>query len=134
MLPADVEWLALAYLTPVLSPTPCATRLPVVANTADTINGFLRIESAGGGRPNIGEFDLSVILHAYSPNEVEAVDISRHAMAYMCSGRGQTVSGWYISGVTNVVGAQRLTDPEVNLVRYRSAVTWRVAGQVLPGS
>ena len=132
--PGDIETLALYYLQPVLSPTPCATRLPQPNNQSDTINGFLRVEAAGGGKANYLEYDLNLILHAYSPVEMQAANIAQTAMAFMTAARGQTVAGWFVGLVKNTVMPHRLTDPNINLVRYRAAVTWRVAGQPLYGS
>jgi hypothetical protein len=48
----------------------------------------------------------------------------------MGAARGQTINGWYVVGVMTVIPPTRLTDPNVNLPRFRSAVTWRVAGQL----
>ena len=73
--PGDIETLALYYLQPVLSPTPCATRLPQPNAHDDTVSGFLRVEAAGGGKANYLEYDLNVILHAYSPVEMQAANI-----------------------------------------------------------
>jgi hypothetical protein len=136
VLPADIEWLAQAFLTPILTPTPVATRLPVPLNNADDIgsNGFMRVE-AGDIVPVTGTWgaahDISFLMHAYSDDEIQASLISRTGIAHAAAATGMTVVGWYIVSVTTVIGGHRLTDPEVptNLVRYRSAVTWRVAGQ-----
>jgi len=133
--PGDIETLALYYLQPVLSPTPCATRLPQPNAHDDTVNGFLRVEAAGGGKANYLEYDLNVILHAYSPVEMQAANIAQTAMAFMTAARAQTVSGWFVGLVKNVIMPSRADDPNVvGLVRYRAACTWRVAGQPLSGS
>lgn len=78
-------------------------------------------------------FDTTFLLHSYSPNEDEAAMNSRTAMAYVAAATGLTVVSWYVVEVPTVIGGRRLSDPEVpaNIVRYRSAVTWRVAGQPL---
>lgn len=132
ILPADVEWMAQYYLTPIMSPTPVATRLPQPAQDADTVNGFLRVEFGGGTQANKFEWNLSTILHAYSPNEIQASQISRTATAWMAAARGQIIAGWGITEVPNSVAPHRLADPNVqNLTRYRSMVTWRVPGQIL---
>lgn len=127
--PADIEDLAPFYFTPIVAPTPVDTRLPVPSNDADTVSGFLRIEAAPSTRFGLAAWDLSFIMHAYSPSESEAADISNKAMAYATAAGGQTVMGWYIITVVSVVGGSRLSDPNVPLPRYRSAVTWRVAGR-----
>jgi hypothetical protein len=135
MEPADIEWLANYYLTPLMGVTPIATRLPQPDKQADTINGFLRIEAAGGVKVNFTEYDLAVILHAYSPDEIQASQIGRTATGWMAAARGQSVAGWSVTYVSNVVAAHKLGDPNVaGLTRYRSMVTWRVPGRVMvPG-
>lgn len=136
MEPADIEWLSIYYLTPLMDPAvPIATRLPNPAPGADTINGFLRIEAAGGTKANFVEYNLAVILHAYAPDEIVASQIGRTATAWMASARGQSVAGWSVTDVCNVVASHKLGDPNVaGLTRYRSMVTWRVPGRVMvPG-
>lgn len=139
VLPPDIEWLATVFLTPILNPTKVGTRMPVPANSsvdAGSLDGFMRIE-AGDAVPVTSTwgaaYDVSFLMHAYSDNEVQASLISRKAGANVCAATGLTVSGWYIVDVPSFSGGRRLFDPEVpsNLVRYRSAVTWRVAGQKL---
>jgi hypothetical protein len=137
VLPADIEWLATAFLTPILNPTPVRTRLPKPADFQDDIggvNGFMRIE-AGDTHPVTGTwgaaYDITFLMHAYDDDEGQASQISRTALAHCAAATGLTVVGWYIVSVTTVIGGRRLTDPEdpTGLVRYRSAITWRVAGQ-----
>ena len=136
VLPADIEWLAIYFLTPYMGSTPIATRLPNPKEEADTINGFLRVESGGGTKCNVTEWDLTCILHGYSPNEIQARQICATALTYMSAARGQSVSGWSVTGVPHCTGLQRLSDPNVaKLTRYRAMVTWRVPGQLMnPGS
>jgi hypothetical protein len=129
LLPPDIESLAIAYLTDVLSPTPVATRLPSPDQEADTINGLLRVEDGGGFKPNQFHYDAQCILHGYNPNEVQAKLLACQAVALMSAARGRMVNGWFVVGVTNVVVPMRLSDPDVILPRYRAMVTWRVAGQ-----
>lgn len=133
VLPPDLETLAINYLKTDLSPTPVATRLPTPDVDADTVNGFLRVEYGGGGKPNRFQYDVQCILHGYSPDEIQASQIARQAVALMSAARGQTVndgtSNWYVVGVMGVVVPHRLTDPDVILPRFRASVTWRVAGQ-----
>lgn len=133
LLPPDLETLTVNYLTPGLSPTPIATRLPTPNVAADTVNGFLRIEYGGGSKPNRFQYDVQCILHGYSPDEVQASQVARQAVALMGAARGQTISdgttNWYVVGVMGVVAPHRLTDPDVILPRFRASVTWRVAGQ-----
>ena len=135
MVPADIEELAVDYLTPIVAPTPVATRLPSPAADSDTVSGFLRVECAGGTKPNLIEYDLNVIVHAYSPDEVQASSIARHAVAALCAAAGLTLNGWFVGDTSNPVTPTRLTDPNVNLPRYRAICTWRVTGhQWTPGS
>jgi hypothetical protein len=129
--PADVEWLAQVYLSPHLGLTPVATRVPNPKQQADTINGLLRVEAGGGSCPNSFEYDMTLLLHGYSPNEVEASQICRTAYKWAKAATGQSISGYYVSRVTNSIPPHRLSDPNViSLTRYRSAVTWRVPGLV----
>lgn len=135
--PVDIEWMAVYYLTPIMYPTPVGTRLPNPKSNEDTVNGFLRIERGGGAKVNLTEFDQTILLHAYSPNEPEAAEISDNAIAWMSAARGQKIAGRSVTGVPHVSDSQKLADPNVvALTRYRSTVTWRVPGQLLvvPGS
>jgi hypothetical protein len=125
---ADIEDLGMYYFTPLIAPTPIDTRLPNVADDADTVNGFVTIEAAPASRVGLAQWDLSFILHAYSPHEYEAADISRKLMAHGTAVQGLTVMGWYIVGLVNAVGGEKLPNPDIELPRYRSALTWRVAG------
>lgn len=129
VLPPDIENLARAFLLEALAPTPIATRLPSPSYNADTINGFLRVEFGGGSKPNPFQYDAQCLLHGYSPNEIEAKQITAKAVALMGAAQGATVNGWYVVGVESVMLPSRLTDPNVILPRFRAGVTWRVAGQ-----
>jgi hypothetical protein len=137
MKPADVEWMAVYYLTPLMYPTPVATRLPNPKDNKDTIDGFLRVERGGGHKCNYFEYDQTIILHAYSPDEPQAADIIATATAWMSAARGQKISGRSVTGVPHATDGHKLSDPNViNLTRYRSLVTWRVPGHLVvpPGS
>lgn len=125
---ADIEDLAIYYFTPILTPTPVDTRLPKVDAQADTVNGFLTVEAGPSVRVGLAQWDQSFILHSYSPVEAEAADIIGNAMAYGSAVQGLTIMGWYIVGVMNVVGGEKLPNPDVDLPRYRGALTWRVQG------
>ena len=134
LLPPDIEGLARAFLLTPMSPTPIATRLPSPDASADTVNGFLRLEYGGGSKANRFQYDVQCILHGYSPNEIQAKLIANQAVALMSAARGQTITdannvNWYVVGVSGVVVPHRLTDPDVILPRFRASVTWRVAGQ-----
>lgn len=129
LLPPDIESLAISYLTAPMAPTLITTRLPGPAETADTTSALLRVEYGGGFKPNQFQYDVQCIIHGYSPDEIQAVQIANQAVALMSAARGRTVDGWYVVGVPNVVTPMRLSDPDVILPRYRAMVTWRVAGQ-----
>lgn len=131
ILPPDIESLAVSYLGGILTPTPVATRLPNPADQSDTVDDFLRIEAAGGNRCNWLEWDLAFILHAYSPIEMNASTLSQRATAFAAGARGQAIGTYSVQRVVNVVAPTRLTDPNINLIRYRSMVTWRLPGVVV---
>jgi len=128
LLPPDVQDLAIFFYTPILSPTVVDSRLPKPDDTADTINGFLTVDAAPSTRIGLAQWDVSFVLHAYSPVEAEAADISNRAMAYGTAVQGLTVMGWYIVGLVNAIGSDQIPNPDINLPRYRSALTWRVQG------
>ena len=132
MVPADIEELVVAYLGDLLWPTPVRTRLPSPDMDPDV--GFLRVESAGGTKADLVHYDLSVIVHGYSPDEVTASSIARRAVAYLSAAAGLTIDGWYIATTSDPVTPARLTDPNVNLPRYRAMCTWRIAGRQQVGS
>jgi hypothetical protein len=125
------------YLTPFMGSTPIGARLPKPSDDDDTVNGFLRVEAGGGTKANLLEFNMSIILHAYSPYQDQAEDISDTAMGWMTAAEGQSIAGWSVTRVCGTVEKHVLADPNVQkLTRYRSMVTWRMPGRVLapPGS
>jgi len=131
MLPADIEALAHYALTPIVAPALVVTKLED-ADDIDT-NGAVRVECATLN-PLLEErnaaWDLAFLVHCYSPDEIAAMNLNLEVAAYVCSVRGQTIMGYYIVDVVNYVGGQKLPEPGVEgLTRYRSAVTWRVAGK-----
>jgi hypothetical protein len=143
VLPPDPEWLAEAFLTPVLAAlpgfdaaVPVVTKLPSPDALQATLTGIMRVE-AGDTHWLKGlwgaAFDTAFLMHAYSPDEDQAAEISRNAIAHVSSVTGLTIVGWYVVDVCSVIGGRRLDDPDVpeNIVRYRSAVVWRVAGHPL---
>lgn len=128
LLAPDIEDLATWFYTPLLTPTPVDSRLPKVDDNKDTVNGFLTVEAGPAVRFGLAAWDVSLILHAYSPVEAEAADISRNAMAYGTAVQGVTVMGWFIISLVNASGGSRIPNPDVDLPRYRSNLTWRVKG------
>lgn len=132
-----LEALGLLYLTPFMGATPVATRLPNPAQNADTINGFLRLESGGGVQCNLLEFDMTLLIHAYALNEVLAEQICDAAMPWLGAAEGQQIDGWSITRVVGTIEKHKLGDPNVQkLTRYRAGIRWRMPGRVLapPGS
>jgi hypothetical protein len=141
--PPPTESLAELYFTPLVAPTPVATRLPRPADTADTINAFLRIEAGGGVlRPDGFLWDVSVILHAYAPwsQEPMAEHLIGVAVAWGANAQGTTTvmpngDKWYVTFSQCTGFITRKADPMVNLARYRAMVSWRVPGiGVEPGA
>lgn len=128
LMAADVEDLGIYYFTPLLSPTLIDTRQPKVDDTRDTINGFVTIESAGIVRVDLASYNISMILHCYSPVEAQAADLSRTVMAYGTAVQGKTIMGWYAMGLVTAIGGVKLPNPDVDLPRYRCALTWRIQG------
>lgn len=140
--PPPTERLGLAYFPPLVAPTPVATRVPQPAKTEDTINGFLRLEAAGGVlRPDGILFDMALILHAYANNTEESLaeDLIDEAIAWgsNAAGYAQQLDGdtWYITYSRCTSLAMRKADPLVNMTRYRAMITWRIPGiAVAPGT
>lgn len=129
LLPPDTQDLGIYYFTPILSPTVVDSRLPNPDDDRDTINGFMTIEAGDISRFGLAQWDISMILHSYSPVQSEAADISNKVMAYGTAVQGLTVMGWYIVGLVTAIGSRQIPNPDVNLPRYRSALTWRVQGR-----
>lgn len=136
--PPPVQGLMVAYLTPILAPTPVATRLPQPGKTDDTINMFLRVEGAGGAPRGDDQilFNASVILHSYCTNNEESQGEQLLCEALAWAGNAQ---GTYVAlpstGTEYFVTYSRITslamknaDPQVALTRFRGMVTWTVHG------
>jgi hypothetical protein len=128
LISADVEDLGIYYYTPLLAPTLIDTREPDVAKTEDTIHGFVTIESAGIDRVDLASYNVSMILHCYSPVEAEASDLSLKVMAHGTAVQGKTLMGWYVMGLVTAIGGVKLPNPDIDLPRYRCALTWRIQG------
>ena len=140
--PPPTELLALQYFGPLLSPTPVATRVPSPSSTEDTINGFIRVEAAGGTmRRDQIFYDVSVLLHAYAQNTDEALaeELIQDAIAWGANAQGTTTvmtngDQWYVAYSRVQALAVRKADPMVALTRYRAMVCWRMQGiPVIPG-
>lgn len=138
--PPPMQGLAVAYLTPLMSPTPVATRLPVPAKTEDTVNNFLRVEASGGGP--LGEqllFQASVILHAYCTNNNESLGEQMIGTALAWAGNAQgtwithasTQTDYFVAASSITSLAHKQADPAVALTRFRGMVTWIIQGKAL---
>lgn len=125
----DIEDLAMYYFTPIIAPTLIDSRLPNVEDERDTVNGFVTVEAGDKRRVGLAQWDCDFLLHAYSPHEYEAADISGKLMAYGTAAFGKSVMGWNVVSVVNSLGGRKIPNPDINLPRYRSALTWRVQGK-----
>jgi hypothetical protein len=134
--PPPTEALAKAYFGPLVAPTPCSTRAPQPSKTADTINGFLRVEAGGGTlRGELLLWDVAIILHAYANNTDEylAEQLINDALTWGADAAGYTQpmpngDEWYITYSRCTGNVVRKADPYVNMTRYRAMVTWRIPG------
>jgi len=73
-----IEAIGVAYFTPLMAPVPVTTRLGKPDSRADTVVPWLRLEAAGGPlRPDELLYDLSIILHAYAPENLETQPLPR---------------------------------------------------------
>lgn len=132
MLPADIEELAWEYLKLKMA-VAMGTKLPRTPENKTKPDPYLRLEFGGGTKANLLEYDLDTILHSYAPDDGLASLNGRTATGYMASAQGETVDGWFVSGVPTVVLPRKVDDPRfgTSLSRYRSMVTWRVQAQPL---
>jgi hypothetical protein len=123
--------MACYFLQPLLTPTRVSTELPDDTNPNDTVNGFVRVEAAGGPKISLTEYNQTLLLHTYVPHEyeVQGEAIAQTVDAYVSAVGGQVISGYQIVCVPRASAYTRLTDPRVNLLRYMSTVTWTVAGK-----
>ena len=131
MLPVDIEALLQYALTPVVTPTLVVTKLED-ADDIDTL-GAVRVESASLDplleARNVA-WDVSGLIHCYSPDEIQAMSLNLDVAAYVTAVRGLTIMGYYVVDVLGYTGGQKLPEPGVEgLTRYRSSVTWRVAAK-----
>lgn len=133
LLPPPIERLAVQYFTPLLNPVPVATRLPEPDQNEDTVNGFLRLEAAGGNPT--GEdmfFNAQILIHAYSPDEEQAELIALKATGWGSNAQGITFHTmnheFYVSVSSIAALPVKQQDPLVDLTRYRAMITWRIPG------
>ena len=139
--PPPIQGLAKAYLTPRMAPIPVATRLPQPGQTKDTVNGFIRIEAAGGHlRKDEVFFDCSVVISSYAPNNQESqAEINcMKAVAHAGNAQGRLIvhpslqRPWFVT-YSHVFGLPvKKADPLVNMVRFQAMCTWRIAGSSDP--
>jgi hypothetical protein len=131
--PADIESMMMYFLTPIVNPTPVATRLPNDTIATDTSNGFVRVEAGGGPKINLVEYNQTCLLHYYVPfeYEVSGAQLANKVIAHVSAAGGLNIAGFYITDVPHCTTYVRRTDSKVNLLRYMSWVTWTVAGNPL---
>jgi hypothetical protein len=129
--PADIESLMLFFLTPIVAPAVVATRLPNETLQTDIATGFVRVEAGGGPKISLTHYNQTCLLHVYSPFEFEvsAGQLAQTITAYVSAAGGLNVGGFQVVDVPHCTTWQRRTDPQVNLLRYLSYVTWTVQGQ-----
>lgn len=140
LLPPPVQGLAVAYLTPLMSPVPVATRLPVPSSTADTIAGFIRVETAGGALQwDDCLFNVGLIIMSYANNSDESTAETNLTRAVALAGNTQgryithpsTAESFYVT-YSRITGLPvKSADPQTPLVRFRALVTWRIKGNYL---
>lgn len=130
LLPADMEELAVTFLTPRMDGLLVCTEVPKPPPNQTTPDPFLRVEYGGGQQVNRLEYDLDLMLFGYAIKGPEASLICRKGFALMAAATGVTVKGWYVGWTRGTVLPHRQNDPKVpNLLRYRAMTTWRVQGQ-----
>ncbi len=135
--PPPIQGLAIAFFTPRMAPTPVATRMPQPGKTEDTVNGFLRIEAAGGSIMNDElMFNCGIILHSYATNNQESLAelVLMHALAHGGNAQGRYIvhpsleRPWFVCYSRIQALGVRSADPLVNLTRFRGMVSWRMQG------
>ncbi len=135
--PPPIQGLAIAYFTPRVAPVPVATRLPQPDRTQDTVNGFIRIEAAGGHTMHDGLFfNCGIIIHSYAPNNQESMaEVNMmHALAHAGNAQGRFIvhpslqRPWFVSYSHITALGVRQADPLVNLTRFRGMAVWRIQG------
>lgn len=136
---SDIEFLAQYFLTPIIAPTLVSTEQPLSKpqdDVFDPINGYMRVE-AGDVVPQLpfnAMHYASFLMFSYSALDVgedQCSQLSRTAMNHCAAAAGISIGGWYINRVVTVIGGRRLSDPEISLLVYRSAVTWEVSSQTI---
>jgi hypothetical protein len=136
--PPPAQALSIAYLAPRLAPIPVATRVPQPSNIQDSVNGFVRVEAAGGSiLIDDCLFNVGIIVHSYSVNDQESqAEINMmHALAHMGNAQGRFIvhpslqRPWYVTYSRITALGVKQADPLVNMVRFRGMVTWRIKGQ-----
>ena len=138
--PPPAAGLAIAYFTPLMAPTPVATRTPQPSKTEDTINNFLRIEAAGGTplREQL-LFQTSILLHCYCTNNQESAGEQTLGKALAWGGNAQgtwithpsTGDEYFVAASSITALAEKTADPAVALTRWRGMVTWLIQGKAI---
>lgn len=153
MEPPDMGVLGVSYVTGLNLGPRVGTKLPGPDEDPDeyqliTVDGFIRIEGIGNSPANELEFDCDWAIFAYHPDESTASWLCNRATSLAANAQGGTYTSpeytlptgqlvpaadWYTGWTRVVVLSQPSTDPTVDLPRFRSMVTWRVAGHELEG-
>jgi hypothetical protein len=148
----DVEAMAQNYLSNIPLPYAVGTRLPGPDDDPSeyqliTVNGFVRVEEINVSPCNELEFDIDWALHGYHPDEAAASYLTKDATSRAANAQGNWVTvpelelpwggvrearAWYIGWSRAPIRSQRQEDPTVEFPAYRSLITWRVAGKVIP--
>lgn len=129
----DPEWLAQLFVTSILPTATIATKLPAPEDMSVALKNFVRLE-AGDVVPDMSVhgacFNVSWLAHCYDTNEAAAQANTGIIISQALAAKGRVLWGWWVKDVVTIVGNRRLGDPLVpaNVVRYRTAVTWEVAG------
>lgn len=142
-----IEWLGFAFYRAYQDDwaVDMGTRLPGPQEDQTVLQtGFLRFEAGGGSEDADTQglmFNLDLIMHSYyGEDEDAAKDISQQATllggriprdtVVQCPlTRNGPALPWTIHDARGFSEPTRTTDPMVNMIRYRSMVTWRVVGR-----
>lgn len=108
----DPEALVIAYLKPLITPTPVSTKVP-----AQRPAKFVRVTRTGGTMRSVSHDDARVTVECWADNSVEAADLARTAEKHLCA---MDVPGGHVpQGPPGWVGRPAyLEDPITGIPRY----------------
>ena len=137
--PPPIETLAVAYLTPLVTPLRVLTRIPPNEPAAETIpaNTYVTVQaSSGNPMKNSILFNCQIVVETYAPfnDEIEAESNIGTALAWLGNAQGNTITvgageDWYVTYSQMSALPHRLTLPDNPTTKYLGAVMWRVAGK-----